>query len=140
MFEKLIDSIEKFINWIEKDREKQAEKIRAKRAAYLESRRRQLEAENKKALLENLQKKEAQKRKSLSSFTTMEEFKKIVESSQYKRMTEKEREIFLKRRNELRKNDAKFAADYERWSNEKARRRKEVKAPIVKASRRVRCI
>lgn len=136
MFEKLLDSIEKLLNLPEKYKEEQAKKLSSKRASYLEKRRQEVERETKEAAMKMIHDQNAEKRKKLGSFTTVEEFKNIVESGQYKKLSDKEKEIFLKRMNELRKKDTKFAADYQAWQNEKAQKRKtKVTITTVRASK-----
>lgn len=124
MFKKIIDAIDKVIIWIEKDRKKQAEKIRAKKDAYLAERRKEAEQENRKAIREELHKRYAKRTEQLGHFTTIGEFINIINSEQYKSLSEKEREIFLRRTDELRKKDAKFAADYQKWQSDRAEKRK----------------
>ena len=120
MFKKLLDWADKLIDWVEKDKEKQAQKIREKRAAYLEERHKQAEAEHRKAYKQELERRATQHIQKLSAYTTMAEFESIIESPQYKKLSDKERDIFLKRAHDLRENNPQFAKDYQAWQNKKA--------------------
>ena len=120
MFKKLLFRLEKLINWVEKDKEEQARKIRDKRAAYLEEQRKKRDAETRKAYKQGLAKRASQRTQKLSAYTTMEEFESIIESPQYKKLSDKDRDIFLQRAHELRQQDHRFAEDYKKWQNKKA--------------------
>jgi len=122
MFNKLLNWAEKLVNWVEKDKEKQAQKIREKRAAYLEERRKQAEAEQRKAYKQEIERRKANRIHQLSSYTDFSEFKSFIESPQYKRLSDDDRDLFLKRANDLRKQNPQFAKDYQAWQNEKSKK------------------
>lgn len=122
MFKKLLDWAEKLINRVEKDRERQAQKIRNKQAAYLAERRKQAEAEQLKAYKQEIERRKAQRIHRLSSYTDFAEFKSLIESPQYKRLSDDDRDLFLKRANDLRKQNPQFAKDYQAWQNEKSKK------------------
>ncbi len=122
MFNKLLNWAEKLVNWVEKDKEKQAQKIREKRAAYLEECRKQAEAEQRKAYKQEIERRKANRIHQLSSYTDFSEFKSFIESPQYKRLSDDDRDLFLKRANDLRKQNPQFAKDYQAWQNEKSKK------------------
>lgn len=117
---KILETVEKITNTIKQDREKQIQKIREKRSAYLEEKARQRERKTLEAVREKMVAENKAMAELRRNFTSVKEYMEIAGANLYKlyKLPEDEREIVVRRVQKLQKEDPTFRADLEAWAKQ----------------------
>lgn len=123
MFEKLKEKLASMLEKVFADNEeykrKKTEKINAERRAYMEKRWKKENQKNIEAAKRKWKEKKEAEYLLRQEFTTVKQYVSIVEDLSWKKLSETEKEVVIKRAGELRKKDTNFAREYQEWLNKK---------------------
>lgn len=140
MFEKLKEKLASILEKVFADNEeykrKKTEEINAERRAYMEERWKKENQKNIEAIKRKWKEKKEAEYLLKHEFTTVKQYVSIVEDSSWKKLSETEKEIVIKRAGELRKEDTNFAREYQEWLNKKnneakLKRKKGITIPLT---------